>query len=76
MTDVKFVVLGKNTHFEYGSLNSNVFCTHGGWGGKLELLPDDKCQVVVAGMRPIQYESYVFTDAASYDKAYSEGLIT
>tara|TARA_R110000744_G_scaffold363369_1_gene471690 strand:- start:893 stop:1117 length:225 start_codon:yes stop_codon:yes gene_type:complete len=70
MEDYKYVVLGKRTHFEYTSGSGKVWCTHGGWGGKLVLKEDGSCSVA-----KILYPCYEFTNGASRGAAADEGLI-
>jgi len=70
MENYKYIVLGRRTHFEYNSISKKVWCTHGGWGGKLVPKEDGSCSVA-----NISYSCYSFTNKSTYWDAVDEGLI-
>jgi hypothetical protein len=70
----EYVVLGRESHFQYSSETNQVFCTHGGWGGKLHLFPNGACAVDLYS-KTVEYKCYKFTKASSLDSAVNKGLI-
>ena len=72
--EFKHVVLGGNAHFTYDSSSKEVFCTHGGWGGRL-ISHIDGTFAVEVGDRLIPYKTCQYTTHNSYDSANGAGLI-
>ena len=78
MTNHKYVILYSSdygSHFTYDDKTDEVFCTHGGWGGKLVINEDDTCKVVVSRNHIVECQHYKFTDAESSNEAYDLGII-
>jgi hypothetical protein len=67
---MRFVVLGRRTHFTYNPNTNQINCTHGGWGGKLKTNKDGSCSVA-----KVAYQSYEFTSASNYDAAVEAGIL-
>jgi hypothetical protein len=74
-TTMKYVVLDDHTHFTYNSETREVHCTHGGWGGTLVINNDGTCYIKLGSDGIVEYDTYAFTKAQSYDSAKIHGII-